>query len=435
MGQHSGTDADTLQALRELTVLCVDDDPVSLEQVAALLRRAGAEVVLAEDGVRGLEAFRSQGADLVVTDLLMPGMDGLELSRAIRGLDPDVPVFVATGVDDPGLIVTALEQNVDHLLLKPVLPEALLGAVFKALRVMDLRRRLLEAGRALRQVLDAYPNFVLVVEDGEIDYANRGLCSFLGFASFEEMRAAGRQVGEFVAELDGEPYGQGPRDWLRSILDDPLDRERRLRLADPRSPSARPRTFAAAFSPFDAPGRSLLTLTDVSELEDARQFLEDQAATDPLTGVSNRRRFHELLAGEQERAASGLGPFALVMLDIDHFKSVNDTYGHDVGDSVLLELVGLVLDSVRATDHLARLGGEEFVVLAANSGLNRAARVAERLRRTVAGHGFTGVPRQVTCSFGVAEHRTGEDRQHLFKRVDEALYRAKQGGRNRVELG
>lgn len=435
MSRQGAEDRDTLLALRELTVLCVDDEAVAREQLSVLVRRIGAEAILAEDGERGLEAFRRHGPDLVITDLLMPGMDGLELARSIRALDPDAPIFVATGVDEPDLIIRALEQDVDHLLLKPVLPDALLSAILKTLRVLALRRRVQEAERAVRQVLDAYPNFVLVVEDGEIGYANRGLCSFLGFASFDAMRAAGRQVGEFVAELDGEPYARGPRDWLRSILDDPLDRERRLRLADPRNPAARPRTFVAAFSPFAAPGRSLVTLTDVSELEDARQYLEDRAGADPLTGVGNRRRFAELLAGEEERAASGLGPFALIMLDIDHFKSVNDTYGHDAGDSVLLELVGLVQDSVRATDRLARLGGEEFVVLAANSGLNRAARVAERLRRTLAGHDFAGVSGPVTGSFGVVEYRAGEDRGRLLKRADEALYRAKSGGRNRVELG
>lgn len=435
MAQHRGTDADALQALRELTVLCVDDDPVALEQVAGLLRRAGAKVLTAGDGDQALESYRTRLPDLVVTDLLMPGMDGLALSRAIRALDPDVPVFVATGADDPGLIVSALEQNVDHLLLKPILPEALLGAVFRALRVTELRRRLQESARALRQALDAYPNFALVVEAGEIGYANRELCMFLGFASFDELCASGRQVGEFVSELDGVPYGGGPRQWLASILDDPRDRERQLRLADPRSPLARLRTFAVASSPLGAPGRILLTLTDVSELEDARQLLESQASTDPLTGVSNRRRFEVLLAAEEDRAVAGLGPFALVTLDIDRFTSINEAYGREVGDSVLQELVGLVQDSVRATDRLARLGGEEFVVLAANSGINRAARVAERLRRTVAGHGFAGVPRQVTCSFGVAEYRQGESREKLLKRVDEALYRSKDGGRNRVELG
>jgi diguanylate cyclase (GGDEF)-like protein len=435
MAQHRGMDDDTLRALREMTVLCVDDDPVALEQMAGLLRRIGATVLLAENGSEGLDLFRTSGPDLVIADLLMPGMDGLELSRAIRAEDPDVPIFVATGVDEPELIVRALEQDVDHLLLKPLLPDALVSAVLKSLRVLELRRRLQEAGRVLRQALDAFPNFVMVVEDNGISYANRGLCSFLGFSSYDDMRSQSREVGEFVAELDGEPYAQGPREWLRSILDDPLDRERRLKLSDPRNPEARPRTFAAAFSPFGAPGRSLLSLTDVSELEDARQSLEDQAATDPLTGVCNRRRLMELLAVEEGRAVADKGPFALVMFDIDHFKSINDTYGHDVGDSVLKELVGLVQDSVRATDRLARLGGEEFMVLAAGSGLARAARVADRLCRVVAGHDFSGVSRQVTCSFGVVEHRAGESREQVLKRVDQALYRAKQGGRNRVELG
>lgn len=434
MSQHRGMDTDTLEALRELTILFVDDDLFAREQMAALMRRMGMAVVLAEDGEKGLAAFRRTGPDLVITDILMPGMDGLALAQAIRDLDPDAPIFVATGVDEPELIIKAVERNVDHLLLKPILPDALLSAILKTLRVLQLRRRVQEAERAVRNAFDAYPNFVLVVEGGRVVYANAGLCSFLGFASYDDLTAQNRSVGEFIVEMDGAAYDGGPEGWVRAIVDDTLDREHRLKLANPRAVAGRAQTFTVAFSQFSGPNRHLLTLSDVTELEDARQSLEDQAATDPLTGVCNRRRFAELLAGEQRRALAGKGFFALIMFDIDHFKSINDTFGHDAGDSVLKALVGLVQDSVRASDSLARLGGEEFMVLAAGSGLNRAGRVAERLRREVAGHEFAGLPRPVTCSFGVTQYRDGEPLDDLLKRVDEVLYRAKQGGRNRVEM-
>jgi len=119
-------------------------------------------------------------------------------------------------------------------------------------------------------------------------------------------------------------------------------------------------------------------------------------------------------------------------MDIDHFKAVNDDFGHDAGDTVLRELTRLVMDNIRITDRLARWGGEEFIILSASSDINRARRVAERLRRKIEGHDFPGLPWVVTGSFGVAQHKPGESVEQLLRRVDEALYRAKETGRNRV---
>jgi diguanylate cyclase (GGDEF)-like protein len=120
------------------------------------------------------------------------------------------------------------------------------------------------------------------------------------------------------------------------------------------------------------------------------------------------------------------------MFDIDHFKSINDTYGHDVGDAVLCEISQLVRENMRGTDSLARWGGEEFMVLSRQTSMQRARRLAERLRLAVAEFPFTDVPRQITSSFGVAVLTTGETTDDLIKRVDLALYEAKDTGRNRV---
>jgi|GEM_PF-5086128 len=157
-----------------------------------------------------------------------------------------------------------------------------------------------------------------------------------------------------------------------------------------------------------------------------------QAATDSLTGIDNRRAIMELLEGEIARARRYGAPLALVMYDIDHFKAVNDTYGHDVGDDVLKCVTELVRTNIRVTDVIARWGGDEFVVLAPQSEIDGVLAMAEKLRATIAGETF-GKAGAVTASFGVTVLGSQDDQASLLKKADDALYKAKQNGRNRIE--
>ncbi len=157
-----------------------------------------------------------------------------------------------------------------------------------------------------------------------------------------------------------------------------------------------------------------------------------QAATDSLTGIDNRRAIMELLEGEIARARRYGAPLALVMYDIDHFKAVNDTYGHDVGDDVLKCVTELVRTNIRVTDVIARWGGDEFVVLAPQSEIDGVLAMAEKLRATIAGETF-GKAGTVTASFGVTVLGSQDDQASLLKKADDALYKAKQNGRNRIE--
>lgn len=167
-----------------------------------------------------------------------------------------------------------------------------------------------------------------------------------------------------------------------------------------------------------------------------RRRLEEElrrlAATDPLTGIYNRRRFDELLSAEVHRAARYRTPLSFIILDIDRFKRINDTLGHASGDLILTRITALVAASIRADDIFARLGGEEFGVLAPNVTLAECGKLAEKLRAAVEQMAVGEVPR-VTCSFGATEYRMGEAPDEFVKRADEALYRAKANGRNRVE--
>jgi diguanylate cyclase (GGDEF)-like protein len=184
--------------------------------------------------------------------------------------------------------------------------------------------------------------------------------------------------------------------------------------------------FAAAFNHMvEALAEARATL----EAQNAK--LEQLATTDALTGVWNRRKFNELVAGEVARAQRYGQSLSLALADVDHFKGVNDTFGHDAGDAVLRELADVIREQVREVDSVARWGGEEFVVLCPGVPLEGGRVLAERLRVSIAGHRFPAVGR-VTVSLGVTDYRGGDTPDALFTRADAALYAAKEGGRDRV---
>jgi diguanylate cyclase (GGDEF)-like protein len=169
-------------------------------------------------------------------------------------------------------------------------------------------------------------------------------------------------------------------------------------------------------------------------MKDLNKQLEGAALTDSLTGIPNRLYFDQQLESNMRSNQRYGVAFALIMLDLDHFKQVNDGYGHAVGDSVLREFSQVVKQQLRLTDHFARWGGEEFIVAAPHTNIDHVLTLAERIRTAIAAYDFTTAGSR-TVSIGVIEYRTGETAIALLERVDSALYRAKANGRNRVEAG
>ena len=187
---------------------------------------------------------------------------------------------------------------------------------------------------------------------------------------------------------------------------------------------------------FDGREHLLETFLDITQLKLLQEKLEFLATTDSLTGILNRRHFIELSEKEMNRAQRSGTPLSIAMIDIDHFKIINDTHGHTVGDLVIKELVALCKDDLRPYDLLGRIGGEEFAIMMVQCDLQKAFTVSERLRERIANHVISadGKDISIKISVGVAELSGDmESFESIMNRADQALYVAKKLGRNRVE--
>lgn len=169
-----------------------------------------------------------------------------------------------------------------------------------------------------------------------------------------------------------------------------------------------------------------------TERRQAIKELEELSVTDPLTSIYNRRKFNELLNREVERSKRYKTGLSIIMCDIDHFKKINDTFGHDVGDNALKVFSNKINENIREVDMFARWGGEEFMILMPNVNIEGASSLAEKLRRIIEATEVKKIT-SFTASFGVTDLNEDDTTESFIKRVDEAMYKAKESGRNKVE--
>ncbi len=169
------------------------------------------------------------------------------------------------------------------------------------------------------------------------------------------------------------------------------------------------------------------------EIQKMNEKLKYISMRDELTNIYNRRKLNEVLRHEYNKAKRYSEKFSIIILDVDYFKSVNDTYGHNVGDEVLIELVEKLNNNIRSSDILGRWGGEEFLIICPHTDKNQAVSLARKLRKIIQNHEFP-VTNDLTCSFGVTAYKSGDTIDDLINRADKALYTAKENGRNREEV-
>jgi two-component system cell cycle response regulator len=309
------------EAVAKARILLVEDDPLQADAVKEGLQRTGYEVIWAQDGVRAIKGAKVLLPDIILLDVVLPGLDGHEVCRWLKSDEATkgIPIIMLTVKRELEDKISGLRTGADDYLPKPYNELELNARIYALLRTKALQ---------------------------------------------DELRLKNSQLEELLSKV------------------------------------------------------------------------EYMAVTDALTGLYNRRRFHESLSNEIERTKRYHTPLSLVMIDIDHFKKVNDNFGHQAGDRVLMEVPGILSELVRGTDTAARYGGEEFVVILPNTTKADAVICTERIRKSIASHSFKDLGITITVSAGVAgmpdPNIDSEDK--LIRCADLAMYRAKQNGRNRTEV-
>jgi two-component system cell cycle response regulator len=444
-------------------ILVVDDVEPNVRLLEAKLTLEYYEVLTAMDGATALEVAAAERPDIILLDVMMPGMDGFETCRRLKA-DPvtrHIPVVLVTALDGREDKIKGLEAGADDFVTKPIDDIILFARVKSLVRlkaVMDELREREESGRRFGVDTDGAGRLrgsggrVLVVDDNprQAEKISQQLTAehrpVIEADPAAALIAARGPVDLIIVNVSSSEF-----DGLRLVAQiRSTEASRRTPILAVVDPADRPRLVKALElgvndilpKPVDTEELEARARTQIRRkryadfLKQKLDYSLEMAVTDALTGLHNRRYMAGQLQALVGRAGQGGDGVAVLVMDIDHFKAVNDGFGHDAGDEVLREFAVRVATNVRAIDLPCRLGGEEFVVVMPGASLEAATRVADRIRRDVADQPFPimggAESLTITVSVGVAASTDGDTPDGLLKRADEGVYEAKSRGRNQV---
>ncbi|GAB4138049.1 MAG: PleD family two-component system response regulator [Sphingomonadales bacterium] len=448
-------------------ILVVDDVLPNIQLLVAKLTREYFDVLTADSGPEALKIIGREMPDVVLLDVMMPGMDGFEVCRRIKAnaATAHIPVVMVTALDQASDRVAGLEAGADDFLTKPVDDLALHARVRSLVRLKvmmdELRNRELTGtllgvtNRAAAEQEDISQASILLVHpnDNEAKALQQMLSAFGRVTVDSGAEDCANVVRQRPYDLMIVRLNLGNADGLRVASRLRSYRETRqvpiLAIAEENDTENAIKALDIGVNdylmrPIDANELRARVRTQIRRKRYADRLRESfhlsikLATSDAVTGVYNRHYLTSHLSTLVQKAHESKKEFSLMMLDIDHFKKVNDTYGHVAGDEILREFANRVSMSVRGVDIVARYGGEEFVVLMPETIQETALMVAERVRAMIADEPFhcgaIDQPVALTASIGVASYTAGDHNgDAILERADDALYAAKKKGRNRVE--
>ncbi len=412
-----------------LRILVVDDNVINLKALSIVLEKNDYCVVTAENGKEALESVAHTMPDLVLLDVQMPDMDGFEVCRCLKE-NPEtqeIPVIFITATDTVESKLTGFKLGAVDYISRPLQMPEVLARVSSQLMLRQFQLQVEEEKDRLEKILMALPvPYVISIKGtARILEINDKACKIL---EINKEDAGNYDVRKFYA-VEG----------TRERIGAKINKNGLVSNEEVEFVSATGRKFTVLYSavPINLQGKDafFVTFNDISERKEMERALQKAATTDYLTGTLNRRAFSERALAEHQRARRYKTYLCIFMLDIDHFKAINDTFGHDIGDEALKVLVHLIGKDLRASDALGRLGGEEFVLLLPETDLAGAKILAERIRKRIEKHSLDVGGEQrlsMNISGGVAIWEPDQTYDEVLKEVDEYLYEAKQTGRNKI---
>ena len=446
-------------------ILIVDDEPLNVKLLAALIPSDQYDTVRAYSGEEALKIVTDFPPDLILLDIMMPGLNGYELTRLLKS-DPeseDIPIVLVTAFGGEDCEIKGLEAGADEFLNKPVNKTELLARAKSLIRLRQYKEQIKSRTCSMNSVAfqkdenncpeneELNLPSILIVEDNKIDakliqrylhgepyqlkLANDGeeaisrsqqeridvilldliLPKKNGFEVCSTLKEMEHTQNIQIVAITGLCDLESKLKGIELGVDDYLIKPVNMHVLRTRIKSL-------------VKKKALL-----DKLCDRYEMAVHSAITDKLTGLYNRRYFDHFLDLELKRSSRQNASLALLMMDIDNFKQINDTLGHLFGDKILNKLGDLIKTKIREIDLAARYGGEEFAIVMSNTGLEEAAEIAERIRKSIKEYKFDTKKIFTTVSIGLALYPLDANSlQELLNKADSALYKAKRDGKNQV---
>ena len=373
--------------LKNLVCLYVEDEDFIRDSFSLMIKRYFKEVIIAKNGKDGLEKFKNYEIDIIISDIRMPIMDGIEMVKHIKEINSKAYVIFITAFSDTEYLKSAIDLNVEGYLTKPIDRNVLIKKLNFLADVIKNEKETKELLELLKIVFEKQNDGIILYEDKEAKLCNKEFIKI-----FKECCSLEKLINVFKIDINKS---------LQTV-------------------NINNRVYEVSIN-------RLINKYLLISFDDITAY-KMESFIDELTQVYNRKYLDEILKELIKRKK-----ICLIEIDIDHFKRINDTYGHPFGDEVLKKMCSILKSNLRKDDLIIRMGGEEFLVILDVNEIDKALIVAEKLRKAIEEADFEKT--KVTSSFGVCCGNIDVENgfEKLYSLIDEALYKAKQNGRNQVQ--
>ncbi len=417
-----------------VNILCIDDIEINIFTIKNVLQSdkdVKYNIFTALSAYEGLDILIKYKIDLILLDVMMPEIDGFTAAKMIKSnkRTRDIPIIFVTAKKDDVTIEKCYEVGGRDYITKPFNTTELLKRVELHLRLKDKEKLLKNEKEYVQNILDLQDSMIFVTDGTQVIKVNEAILNFFNKKSLFEIQKEyscicnSFEIEDGYFHLDIIDHNEL---WVDKILKD---------LSDKKDVIVKIKNYLSESYVFTVKATKfheyyILTFTDITAISKQSKEFEYGANYDALTQIYNRKAFERLLNEKIDKQRYIKSKFIFIMLDIDFFKKVNDTYGHQIGDEVLKQLVNVVNSHIRDDDIFARIGGEEFVLIL-DINIENGFKVINHLREFIENEEFDTV-KNITCSFGITEYKKDDSIESMMKRADKALYDAKDSGRNKV---
>lgn len=417
-----------MKKLKDLKVLYVNKN----ENLFELLESSIENIIQKDSLLDSLNIIMSGSVDVLITDISFSGENNINDIELIRRTRPNMPIFI---LNEENVIDKLFSRLVDlkingYFSGSSIKVSEIISKIEKEFKRKALIKEENNSFKMLQAIMDSSKDIIFAIEHENIQYANKNFFDFFNVTSLMQFHSKHVNIPALVMM---NPFSHVfiDKPVITSEFVDILfqNEESKRTIALESFKDGAIHIFLVKVSIIKK-NLLMFSLVDISNMAENQHQLEKKAYIDPLTKVYNRRKFNEIthhydLAYEEERC------YGFLIIDIDHFKSINDTHGHDIGDETLFKVASLIKEKTRQTDILARWGGEEFVLMLPGNTYDKSLIAAENIRKYIEEATFSKVGK-LTVSIGVAHSTHADKVDGVFKAADVSLYEAKKSGRNKV---